>query len=246
MPTLLLKIKRQDDPMDLPYWEIFEVSTAPGMTVADALATIRSRPVTGDGNPTTPVLWDHSCGEGLCGSCTMIVNGRVRQACRVGLDEFDGPVTLEPLSKFPVVRDLRVDRDTMLEAVVKHSCWTGADGLAPREGRVEHDVEEERFSVYLDCVLCGACSEACPQVNARSAFAGAFVFSHVLPLNRAQAGRELAPQRLSALAGRGGVADCSGAENCERACPRGIPLVKGSAVLSWDVAVSTLARFFRE
>jgi len=245
MAGLLLKIKRQDDPMDLPYWEIFEIRPEPGMSLIDALRSIERQPLTSEGNPTAPVLWDCSCEEGLCGACTVLVNGRARQACGVMLSEFDGPVTLEPMTKYPVVRDLVVDRSSMLEALSRSSCWVEADRLGARGELSRFSREESDFARFLDCVMCGACSEACPQVNARSAFAGAFVFSRVLPINRSRAGKEDERVRLSALAGRGGVADCAGAENCERACPRGLALVKASAILSWDVAKGSLASFFR-
>lgn len=245
MASLLLKIKRQDDPVDLPHWEIFEVALAPGVSLVDALRRIQMQPVTNEGIPTTPVLWDCSCEEGLCGACTVLVNGKARQACGVMLEEFDGPVTIEPLTKYPVVRDLIVDRSSMMDALARNLCWTDVDDLVSRGDRVRMTKDESDASCFLDCVMCGACSEACPQVNSRSTFAGAFVFSRLLPVIRNRTGKEGACSRLSALAGRGGVADCAGAENCERACPRGIPLVKASAILSWDVAKSSLARFFR-
>jgi len=245
MARTLIKIRRQDDPMDLPYWEIFEVEVEPGMTVSDALEAISRAPVTSEGNPTTPVLWDCSCQSGLCGGCTMVINGRVRQACQVLLEEFDGPVVLQPLTKFPIVRDLKVDRGSMLAALERHSCWTDGAGLGAADGPMSIAKEEEELSVFLDCMMCGACSESCPQVNPRSSFSGAFVFSRVIPLNRSRAGQDGAGQRFAALASKGGVADCAGAENCERACPRGIPLVKAQAMLSWDTALYSARRFFR-
>ncbi|MFA4875187.1 MAG: 2Fe-2S iron-sulfur cluster-binding protein, partial [bacterium] len=117
METVLIKVKRQDDPEDLPYWELFEVELSPGMTVAQALAMVRENPVTADGNSTSPVAHDCSCMEGLCGACAMQINGKARLACATFVEEFDGPIMLEPLSKFPLTRDLRVDRTRILEAL---------------------------------------------------------------------------------------------------------------------------------
>jgi succinate dehydrogenase / fumarate reductase iron-sulfur subunit len=242
MASALLKIRRQDDPDDLPYWELFEIASEPGMTVAAALEAIARNPVTAEGNPTAPVAWECSCREGLCGSCAMQIGGRVRLACQVRLEEFDGPVTLEPLSKFPVVRDLAVDRLGMMEALGRHGCFTVVDGLR-REGDVPRaSAEEERAAVLLDCVMCGACSEACPQVNERQAFAGAFVMARILPLNAHRHGSDGSARRLDALAGRGGVADCAGVGNCEMVCPRGLPLGRAASMLGLSTAIHSIRR----
>jgi succinate dehydrogenase / fumarate reductase iron-sulfur subunit len=246
MSGVMLKIRRQDDPEDLPYWELFEVDVVPGMSVAAALAALAERPVTAEGNATTPVLWDCSCDAGLCGACTMLVNGKARLACQTRVDAFDGPIVLEPLSKFPVVRDLRVDRGRMFAALAHAACWTPVDGLSGAgEVPAQSEASALRFGRFQECILCGACSEACPQVNGRSAFAGAFLFSQILPLNRHPVGRGGAAARLEMLGGRGGVADCAGAENCERVCPRGIPLVAAAAELSGEVLLHSVKQFFR-
>ncbi len=246
MNKALLKIRRQDDPEDLPYWEIFEVPYEPGVTVSSALSVVGLNPVTAEGNPTTPVAWDCSCNEGICGSCTMLINGKARQACKVMLEDFDGPIVLEPLSKFPIVRDLKVDRLKMLDALKKHECWVSLDDLTPKGYDVErkNGDDQERIARFLDCILCGACSEACPQVNDRSAFTGAFVFSHVLHLNDHPIGRNSAKERVAALGSRGGIVDCAGSENCEMVCPRGIPLVEAASKLGWDTLAHSVKRFF--
>jgi succinate dehydrogenase / fumarate reductase iron-sulfur subunit len=246
MAGVLLKIRRQDDPEDLPYWELFEVEPEPGMTVASALASLGEHAVNAEGNPTTPVVWECGCSEGLCGACAMLIDGRARLACRTLVEAGGGPIVLEPLSKFPIVRDLRVDRGRMAEALAHAACWVpverleGGGGLA---GPLSDD--ERRLGLFQDCILCGACSEACPQVNARSSFAGAFLMSCVLPLNRHPLGRAGAPERLAAMGGRGGVADCAGAENCERVCPRGIPLVSAAVILAGDVLAYSVKQFLR-
>ena len=245
METVLIKVKRQDDPEDLPYWELFEVELSPGMTVAQALAMVRENPVTADGNSTSPVAHDCSCMEGLCGACAMQINGKARLACATFVEEFDGPIMLEPLSKFPLTRDLRVDRTRILEALSAAECWIPLDGLHPNGNMpVIEQHEQARMSVFLDCIACGLCSEACPQVNKRSAFAGAYLFSRVLPLNLHPAGKGSRGGRLAALAARGGVADCANAENCERVCPRGIPLAAAAAQLQWSVALHSIRRYF--
>jgi len=244
MERALLKIKRQDDPEDLPYWELFEIELDEGSTVSQALRAISMNPVTAEGNPTTPVAWDCSCNEGVCGSCTVLVNGKARLACKVSVGEFDGPIKLEPLSKFPIVRDLKVDRNPMLEALRSHECWVALDDLEPAGVVPLADPEaEERISRYMDCVLCGSCSEACPQVNARSSFGGAFVFANVIRLNAHPIGAFGASARFTALGGRGGVGDCGRSENCEAVCPMGIPLAEAAAKLGWSTTWHSVKSF---
>ena len=244
MERALLKIKRQDDPEDLPYWELFEVELLPAMTVSQALGAIALNPVTAEGNPTTPVLWDCSCNEGICGSCTMLINGKARLACKVDVDEFDGPIKIEPLSKFPIIRDLRVDRGPMLEALKSHECWVALDDLEPAGVVPLADPERQaRLSAYMDCTLCGACSEACPQVNARSSFCGAFLFAHAARLNEHPIGAFGAPARLMSLSGRGGVGDCGRSENCDMVCPRGIRLAEAGSKLGWAATWHSLKSF---
>ncbi len=245
METALIKVKRQDDPEDLPYWELFEVQLEPGMSVARAIEVVRENPMTADGNRTAPVAHECSCMEGLCGACAMLINGKARLACSTLVDEFDGPITLEPLAKFPLVRDLCVDRSRIMEALARSECWIPLDGLHVAGCiPVYSQREQMKTSVFSDCISCGCCSEACPQVNGRSAFAGAFIFSHIMALNAHPLGLQSRDPRLALLGGRGGVADCAGAENCESVCPRGIPLAAAVARLQWEVALNSIRRYF--
>ena len=112
-----LIIRRQATPQANPYWERFAMDHAPGMNIISCLMEIQRCPVTRDGRPTTPVVWECNCLEEVCGSCTMLVNGHPRQACSALVGQVKQPITLAPLSKFPVVRDLIVDRSQMFEAL---------------------------------------------------------------------------------------------------------------------------------
>src|SRR5262249_19274121 len=124
-----LRIKRQDTPTSTPRWEEFSVPWQPGMNVILCLMEIRRNPVTRQGRPTTPLHWEASCLEEVCGSCTMLVNGRPRQACSTLTDKLEGKVViLEPLTKFPVVRDLVVDRSPMFDALKRVKGWIPIDG----------------------------------------------------------------------------------------------------------------------
>lgn len=246
MKTVLLKIRRQDDPGDLPYWEQFVVELKAGMTVVDALEAIREQPVTADGNATAPVAFESACAGGLCGACAMVINGRVQLACATLLEDCSEPVAIEPLSKFPVVRDLRVDRARMLEAFSRMEAWAAVDGL--HEHGPALSIAPEAAAVQAAnaaCIMCGACSEACPQVNERSAFAGAFLFAQLLPLASHPIGARGASLRMDEMLGRGGIADCAGARACEAVCPQGIPLGASASALEALATRHALKRLFR-
>ena len=123
-----LIVKRQEDPEAKPYWEEFNVAYQPRMNVVSALMEIRKNPVNAQGEPTTPVVWESVCLEEVCGACTMIINGTPRQACSALIDNLKQPIRLEPLTKFPLVRDLKVDRALLFEALKKTHAWIDIDG----------------------------------------------------------------------------------------------------------------------
>src|SRR3954466_6287151 len=102
--TIKLKILRQDSPSDAGTrrWEEFSIPWHPRMNIISALMEIQRKPETADGKKVAPVVWDSCCLEEVCGACTMLVNGKVRQACSALVDQVapDGEdITLAPMSK---------------------------------------------------------------------------------------------------------------------------------------------------
>ena len=126
--SVIIKIKRQLTPEAKPSWEEFEIPYKPNMNVTSALMEIAANPVTRDGKQTTPVTYDSNCLEEICGSCAMLINGRARMACSALLDNLEKPIKLEPFSKFPMVRDLAVDRSVLFENLKKVKAWVPVDG----------------------------------------------------------------------------------------------------------------------
>jgi succinate dehydrogenase / fumarate reductase, iron-sulfur subunit len=224
-----LRVKRQDGPGSRSYWEQFEVPWRPRLNVIGALMEIRRRPVTIDGRKVTPVVWESVCLEEVCGSCTMIVNGRVRQSCSALVDAIapEGQtIVIEPMTKFPVVRDLVVDRSKMFEDLKRVKAWIELDGsYALGPGPRQSPESQERAYPLSRCMTCGCCLEACPQVNSSSTFIGAAALSQVHLFNLNPTGGMQAAQRLDAVMGEGGLEDCGKAQNCALVCPKEIPLV---------------------
>ena len=236
--TVKLKIRRQDSPdkTQSRRWEKFEVAWQPQMNVISALMEIQKSPVTTDGKKVAPVVWESVCLEEVCGACSMLVNGKVRQACTALVDQIapEGQtIVLEPMTKFPLVRDLIVDRSRMFDDQKKIKAWINLDGmheLGPGPRQAEED-QEEAYPLSR-CMTCGCCLEACPQINDSSNFIGPAAINQVRLFNLHPSGKMHARERLEAVMGEGGVQDCGKAQNCAEVCPKEIPLVDSIAVVS--------------
>lgn len=205
--TVRLKIKRRDSPDAFPRWDELEVPLTEELTVLGALRAIGATARTRDGRDVTAPAFEGACSDESCGACTMLVNGRVAQACSVKVrDELD-PIELRPLSRFSVVRDLIVDRAHMKEEMARA-------GALPAEDE----------ALLARCLACGACLEACPSYGEQSPFVGAAAVHHArLAIERR--GREI----VDALAAPGGVSECGHAQNCVRVCPAELPLTTSLA-----------------
>src|ERR1700757_3721645 len=231
--NVIIKIKRQNTPDSKSYWEEFELPYKPGRNVTSALMEIAANPVTRDGKKTTPITYDSNCLEEVCGSCAMLVNGKARMACSALVDQLEQPIRLEPLSKFPVVRDLSVDRQFMFNSLKRVKAWIPIDGTYNLgEGpRIASEVQEKAYPLSR-CITCGNCLEVCPQVNEHNNFMGAAIFSQVRLFNMHPTGEMHAKERIRAVMGDGGIEDCANAQNCVRACPKEIPLTESLAEIN--------------
>src|SRR5690606_25713220 len=121
--TFEVRVLRQNAPGETSYWERFRLRREPDMNVISVLQRIAAMAETVDGKKVAPVAWDCNCLEEVCGACTMLVNGRVRQSCTALVDrlltENPAEIELRPMTKFPVIRDLMVDRARLFRALSK-------------------------------------------------------------------------------------------------------------------------------
>ena len=234
--SVLIKIKRQENPNAKSHWEEFELTHKPGMNVISSLMEIAANPVTREGRPTTPITYDSNCLEEVCGSCAMLINGRTRMACSALIDKLDQPIRLEPFTKFPVVRDLAVDRSVLFENLKAAKAWVPIDGtydLGPGP-RVSPEEQEQAYPLSR-CISCCCCMEACPQFNEDTGFVGAATISQVRLFNTHPTGAALKRERLVALMGDGGIQECGYAQNCVEVCPKDIPLTKSISEVGGQV-----------
>lgn len=245
--TIRVKVRRQDEPGQAPYWETFTVPVYPGMNVIAVLDEIRRHPQNSEGKNVPPVAWDCSCLEEVCGACSMVINGKARQACSTLVQEFADEIVLEPMDKFPILRDLRIDRTRMFEALKKVKAWVPVDGYhdlgpGPRMSDEEASVRYE----LSKCFTCGVCLQVCPQVNPGSEFIGAAPISQVRLFNMHPVGETLAGERLEAMMDTGGVTSCGKAQNCVKACPKEIPLTESIAEIYRQTALKSIKDIFRK
>lgn len=243
--TIKIEVKRQSGSNGNMTWEKFEIPYRPNMNVTSALMEIAANPVTTDGKETAPISYDSNCLEEICGSCSMLINGKARMACSALIDKFEQPLKLEPLSKFPVIRDLQVDRSVLFENLKAVKAWVPLDGtydLGPGP-RQNPQLQEELYPLS-NCISCCICMEVCPQFNVATGFVGAATIAQAKLFNENPTGQVLKADRLRALMGEGGIQDCSYAQNCVNACPKELPLTRAISDVGRDVTIQAIKDFF--
>jgi len=176
----------------------------------------------------------------------MLINGVPRQSCSDLIEDLEQPIVLEPLTKFPIVRDLQVDRQKMFDALLAVKAWVKLDGVhdihrhAPL---IPQDNQAARY-VFSRCMTCGCCMEVCPQYHSGSLFVGPAPLAQVSLHNSHPTGEYDKPDRLHALMGEGGIADCGNAQNCVKVCPKDIPLTDAIADLGRQTTMQWLRDMF--
>jgi succinate dehydrogenase / fumarate reductase iron-sulfur subunit len=233
------------------YWEEFEFKRHPQANVISSLMEIQKNPVNKKGEKTTPVVWEQGCLEEVCGSCSMLVNGKPRQSCTALIEPYitqtgSTTITLAPFTKFPLIRDLYVDRTKMFDALKKVRAWISIDSvndIGSFGPPVSPEVQEALY-VLSTCMTCGCCSEACPQVNDKSDFMGPSAMSQIRLFNSNPTGALQKAERLRAALDEDGIAGCGNAQNCVKVCPKNIPLTESLATIGREASRQALKDFF--
>lgn len=240
-----VQVKRQEKAGAPSHWESFRIEWRANMNVIALLQELRIAPVTADGKETTPPAWEAGCLEEVCGTCSMLINGRPRQACTALVDKLSQPIRLEPFSKFPIVRDLIIDRSRMFDHLKQVKAWVSIDGtyeLGPGP-RYSQTLALSRYKMS-ECMTCGCCLEACPQYGPQSPFIGPQAINQVRLFNTHPSGAMEESDRLEAVMGPGGIQDCGDAQNCVKVCPKSIPLTESIAEVSRKTTLHALKKLF--
>lgn len=228
---LTLKIWRQKN-ADTPgqFVEYTSDKFVPDMSFLEMLDVLNEE-LTASGEE--PVAFDHDCREGICGMCSLVINGRPHgpldqcTTCQLHMREFrDGDtITIEPwrAKSFPVIRDLIVDRSAFDRIIQAGGFVTVSTGGTPDGNALP--IPKEAADKAMDaaqCIGCGACVAACRNASAML-FVAAKV-SHLALLPQGQVERYRRVSQMVAQMDAEGFGNCTNTGSCEAACPKGITL----------------------
>ncbi len=228
-----LKIRRFNPETDKkPWWGKYEVDMEPTDRVLDALHEVKWHQ---DGTLTLR----RSCAHGICGSDAMRINGRNRLACKVLIKDAGRKITVEPILGLPVIKDLVVDMEPFMAHYRSVMPYLINDEPPPAIERLQSIEERERFDDTTKCILCAACTTACPSFWAKGEYVGpaAIVQAHRFIFDsRDRASQE----RLNILAEPDGVWRCRTIYNCTEACPRDIQVTQAIAEVKKEMLLRRL------
>jgi len=230
--NLTLKIWRQDGPEDKGRLETHQLSGVTGdMSFLEMMDVLNDKIIREGGDP---VVFDHDCREGICGMCSMFINGEAHgpgrgvTTCQLHMRSFkDGDtITIEPwrASAFPVVKDLAVDRsafDRVIQAGGYVSVNTSGETLDANAIPIPKADADEAFN-STTCIGCGACVAACK--NASSMLFLSAKVSQFALLPQGQPERKRRVTRMVEQMDKEGFGNCTNTGACAVECPKGIDL----------------------
>lgn len=215
---MIVTIKRRHAPDAEPYWQSFTYNGPAHVTVSAVLDALNYTDDLFDteGNPASRIRWECSCMQSVCGGCAMVINGVPALACATFADEVKGDtLILEPLSKFPVVADLIVDRSIIYDNLTAAKAYL--ETLAASDKR-QH---AHQYSV-AKCLKCGLCLEVCPNYRPGGEFYGAVLANESYLIASQSADKK--PPIVKEYRTHFG-AGCSKALSCQSICPAGIETI---------------------
>ncbi len=229
-----LRIRRYNPEADLePHWEEYQVTAEPTDRVLDLLHQVKWYQ---DGTLT----FRRSCAHGVCGSDAMLINGRNRLACEYLVKDAGTEITVEAIRGMPVIKDLLVDMEPFFEAYRSVKPFLINDQI-PADGkeRRQSQADRDRYEDTSRCILCAACTSACPVYWSDQKYVGpaAIVNAHRFIVDTRDQARE---ERLEIMADPDGVWRCRTVFNCVEACPRDIKITKAILEVTNEVRGANL------
>jgi fumarate reductase iron-sulfur subunit len=221
------------NPESVPHLQTYELEEGPGMTVFLALTEIRERQ-----DPT--LAFDFVCRAGICGSCSMLVNGKPKLACRTLTSELPAEMTLLPLPVFELIADLSVNTGKWMRAMSERlEAWLQAREAEIDAGRAEEKMDPDLADrIYeLDrCIECGCCVAACGTAHMRPDFVGAVGLNKVARFQLDPRDARSDEDWYEVVGDDAGVFGCMTLLGCNDACPKNLPLQTQIAFLRRKMA----------
>ena len=233
-----LIIKRQKAKDELGYIQKFLYQPTNELeTIASALIAINAQEkiLDEEGKESTPIEWECSCLQKKCGACAMVINGMPRLACDAFLSEFKSKtdivdIKIEPLRKFPVIRDLIVDRAILFENLKILKAWL-TDEAFMKDKRRELNYQAS------ECLQCGCCLDVCPNFYVGGSFYGP---AAVPIMTRLLSETDLKDRKeLAKLYSQHEFEGCGKSLSCQKICPKNIDtqnlIVNAIALSIWKI-----------
>ena len=165
-----------------------------------------------------------SCRMGICGSCGMMVNGEPKLTCATFVSEYaPGPIRIEPLRYFPIIRDLTVDTTDFMAKLKSVKPWIIREDEKPLSAGeyLQSPAELDRYKQFSMCINCMLCYSACPVYGLDSAFTGPAAIALAQRYNM-DSRDQGSPERLDVLSDHDGVWGCTYVGECTKVCPKNV------------------------
>lgn len=217
-----------------PGFGAFAVPSDAGMNVLSALRWIQDSL---DGT----LAFRYSCRGAVCGSCAMVINGKIELACRNHLADLPREIFLEPLPNLPILKDLVVDMSSFWEALDSISPYLIGDEEAPPKENLQSPSDRDRIEQFINCVQCASCYASCPVRQNNPQFIGPAALAALDRFaddSRDRRGRDV----LNSLNSDNGLWGCRMAFECIDACPKNVRPADGIAKLRRKALSQLLGR----
>lgn len=213
--TTTFKIRRYDPDQDRSWVQEYIFPLRQGMTVLEGLWHI-VRHVDGS------LCFRYSCRGAVCGSCAMVINDTIRLACHTQVSELEsGPVSISPLPRMALIRDLIVDIEPFLEHYRSIEPYVVSASDAGDTEVLQSPEERKRIHDSVNCILCGSCQAACPLTGTDPDYRGpaALAAAHRFAFDSRN---EAASAMLCRVNDIGGTDGCRTISRCTDVCPKGV------------------------